>query len=295
MSRQALLIGIEYIDTPNALPGCHRDVDNVHQLLMSSLNYKTHNITIVTEKSDIQPTRDNILQQIDILIKKCIQESSDQALLYFSCHGNQIRDQNEDELTTDRLDEVLVPLDYDISGFIRDDELVKYLSRFPKSCPCIAIFDSCNSGTMADLPYSFDYNPTNKTCIPLLQNAIEINNTVISISGCKDKQTSSLVYNNNQWNSALTSALIGIFQRTREIMTFFQLQSQLVDYMIKNNLSQRPVVSSSWNARPGTLILSKQPNRPKPHTGETQALQRYIQTDPIYRRDVSSYWNLAFG
>ena len=294
-NRHALLVGIEYLGTPNALPGCHRDVNNMRNLLQGSLNYNTPNISVVTENSGIQPTRQNILQQLDALVERCIAKSAEQAFIYFSCHGNQIVDQNGDESTTDHLDEVLVPLDYDRAGFITDDVLVTYLARFPSSCNCIAVFDSCNSGTMADLPYSFNYNPSTRTCLSSIQNNLKLNSTVVSISGSKDYQTSDLVFANNEWNSALTTALIGILKRTQENMTLYQLQSQLIDYMILHQLTQRPVVSTSWRARPGALMLTIPPPLPTPNTtSEDEIVSNYINSDPIFKMDARSYWNMAF-
>ena len=71
-NRHALLVGIEYLGTPNALPGCHRDVNNMRNLLQGSLNYNTPNISVVTENSGIQPTRQNILQQLQSIFQSNI-------------------------------------------------------------------------------------------------------------------------------------------------------------------------------------------------------------------------------
>lgn len=301
--RHALLVGIEYLGTPNAIPGCHRDVDHIHTLLQQNLGYQSSNITVVTEKSGIMPTRRNILQQLDQLVNTCISTEGEQCFIYFSCHGNQIRDRNGDESSTDRMDEVLVPLDYNRAGYITDDVLVTYLSRFPHSCPCIAVFDSCNSGSMADLPYSFNYDPSNGTCTSRIQNQLRLNSTVVSISGCKDYQVSDLVLENGQWDSAMTTALIGILRETREAITFFQLQKRLIDYMIAQQLPQRPVVSTSWKARPGLPILTIPPSTMvKPNTVEQielPLLQQHLLSEPSVRQQLGpvdpQLWQLAFS
>ena len=258
-TKLALLIGIEYLRTPNELLGCQRDVDNIYSLLTGTLGFAPGNIMILTENSGRLPTQANILFALGELVTRSRATNATQSVIYYSGHGSQMPDQvqnGSDE--RDGMDEVLVPLDYK-NGNIRDDVLLGYLNQFPFHCVCLGIWDSCNSGTVADLPYKFRYDPQTDTCKQFSNNQIEMVNNVVSISGSRDDQTSSVVYTGGEWNSALTTAVIQILGSTLEHITFHQLQKRLTDYMIAQKLHQRPTVCCSWQAQPGTLILTERP------------------------------------
>ena len=258
-TKLALLIGIEYLRTPNELLGCQRDVDNIYSLLTGTLGFAPGNIMILTENSGRLPTQANILFALGELVTRSRATNATQSVIYYSGHGSQMPDQvqnGSDE--RDGMDEVLVPLDYK-NGNIRDDVLLGYLNQFPFHCVCLGIWDSCNSGTVADLPYKFRYDPQTDTCKQFSNNQIEMVNNVVSISGSRDDQTSSVVYTGGEWNSALTTAVIQILGSTLEHITFHQLQKRLTDYMISQKLHQRPTVCCSWQAQPGTLILTERP------------------------------------
>jgi metacaspase-1 len=50
----------------------------------------------------------------------------------------------------------LVPLDYDTSGQIRDDDLfLTLVGKMPKGVQLTCVMDCCHSGTVLDLPYTF--------------------------------------------------------------------------------------------------------------------------------------------
>ena len=261
-SHIALLIGIEYLGTNDELLGCQRDVTNMHKMLTEQLGFTSNNIHVLTESSGQLPTQANILASLDQLVTQAKQYGSSEVIIYYSGHGLQMldRDQNVETRESDGMDEVLVPLDHH-NGLIRDDTLQKYLSQFPTNCICLGIFDSCNSGTVVDLPYKYQYDPQTATCTPTRDTVhTPYNNTVISVSGCKDWQTSSVVREGGEWNSALTTAIRNILGPTQQHVTLYQLQKSLIDYMIQNDLEQRPVVCCSWEAPPGTLLLTKRPN-----------------------------------
>jgi len=60
----------------------------------------------------------------------------------------------EDEV--DKQDETIVPLDYEQAGQITDNELHQVLVEpLPAGVRLTCIFDSCHSGTVVDLPYTY--------------------------------------------------------------------------------------------------------------------------------------------
>ena len=134
---------------------------------------------------------------------------------------------------------------------------------FPITSNTICIFDCCNSATIGDLEYTYQYNATNKTT-QITENRTtkgkkrSLENSIISIAGCKDEQISNVVLTDKGWNSALTTAIIEIFSTHSQELTLHQLEMYLHEYMIKNELfEQTPVISSSWAKKPGSLISLK--------------------------------------
>ena len=51
--KRALLVGINYIGTDNALNGCINDIDNMRDILKSEYGYKDADIIMISDMTDI--------------------------------------------------------------------------------------------------------------------------------------------------------------------------------------------------------------------------------------------------
>lgn len=148
--KKALLIGINYKGSQYELQGCINDVDNFYTLLTNFWGYKPENIVCLTEtlSSPNHPTKQNIIDAIDWLLFN--QTDGDNLLFYYSGHGSNTPDLNNDE--KDMKDEVIVPLDFEKAGFISDDLLkTNLVDKIKNNVTLYSFFDSCNSGTVLDL------------------------------------------------------------------------------------------------------------------------------------------------
>ena len=128
MVNKALLVGINYINTPYALNGCINDTILVKERLMNDLHFKEENIIVLRDdKPDQMPTFGNILQKMSDLINSS--NENDNLYFHFSGHGTYVKDTNNDE--KDGKDEVFVPCNYN-QGLISDDLLFSLVSKtFP--------------------------------------------------------------------------------------------------------------------------------------------------------------------
>lgn len=80
--------------------------------------------------------------------------ADDALFLHYSGHGGQTEDLDGDE--DDGYDEVIYPLDYKTAGHIVDDEIHHVVVKpLMPGVRLTAIFDSCHSGTVMDLPYVY--------------------------------------------------------------------------------------------------------------------------------------------
>jgi hypothetical protein len=233
--RKALLIGINYTGTSSALNGCLNDVANVKTMLIEQFGYTDNNIVMLTDETKIKPTKDNILSA---LTNFCTSSAKgDKLWLHYSGHGSFVRDTNKDE--SDGNDEAIVPLDYEDKGFIIDDTIKLILSKLHPDSNCVAVFDSCHSGTCGDLPYCYN------TTVKKEKDNNHVAANVIMISGCRDSQTSADAHINNNWAGAVTFYLLKVLQDNKFSIRIGDLVNNVRTELKNNGYSQYPVLTSS--------------------------------------------------
>lgn len=152
--RKALLVGINYIGTQNQLRGCINDVHNVKNYLVQN-GYDEGDIVVLTDDQREMvkvPIRDNIIKAIGWLVSDA--QPNDSLFFHYSGHGSQQEDTDGDE--EDGIDETIVPLDFEKNGQIVDDELhARLVASLQPGVRLTALFDSCHSGSVLDLPYTY--------------------------------------------------------------------------------------------------------------------------------------------
>lgn len=211
MKKEALLIGINYVGTSAQLNGCINDVKNVKKMLEN--DHKYTNITILTEDEKVQPTRNNILRAIKTLVKS----SADTLYLHYSGHGSYMADNNREE--SDRRDEALVPVDYQKSGLIRDDDIKKILSTLPAKKKLFVVLDCCHSGTGLDLFVNVKMRGYYGYLTTFDRRNSRTAGSIAMLSGCRDDQTSADAYINNIYQGALTHCFLKVLKRQKQLKT----------------------------------------------------------------------------
>jgi hypothetical protein len=241
--KKALLIGINYINTNIQLYGCIDDIVNMGDVLQN--NYLYDSITMmrddITTNVALIPTRKNILSALNALIA----ESSNctEIWIHYSGHGSRIRDRDNDEVSG--YDSVIVPIDYLTAGYIVDDDLYAIIRN--SKCKTIILADSCNSGTVIDLPWSFNYI-TSKSYNVTKNNKYNIaNNQIYMFSGCRDNQTSADAYSSisNKAFGAFTNAFLNCLKTANYKSSLLLLYRAVCMYLQQNGFTQIPVYSSS--------------------------------------------------
>lgn len=229
--KRALLMGSNYAGTPYELKGCLNDVQNIKTLLLKN-NYLEGNMTVLTDNNSTQlPTRMRIMNELFRLTTL----PSTEIFIYYSGHGSTVRDLNNDEKSGQ--DSVLAPCDFETAGFIVDDYLFAILSRF--KCKVTALFDSCNSGTVCDLPYSLTYT-RGKLVQSTTKRVMRMSNPLLyMISGCKDDESSIDTTIDGENCGAFTNAFLQSLAPNKSIVEIY------VDTCKKLSESQTPVLSTS--------------------------------------------------
>ena len=219
--KRALLVGINYVGTSNALYGCINDVNNVAAYLQSARGYASNSCIVLSDVAPRKPTRANILAAFKELLQGA--RAGDELWFHYSGHGSLQRDNNGDEESG--ADSCICPLDYNKAGLITDDVLRASLAALvPAGVRLYVILDMCHSGTGCDLRYKYDdtsylinagmpsaYDPD---AWALRQTSYEFKRhaktagEVYCISGCQDSQSSADAYLGGQAAGALTHSLL---------------------------------------------------------------------------------------
>jgi len=102
-NKKALLIAVNYENTKYQLNGCTNDI----MLIKSILDKRGFNSFIITEKSPIKPTKDNIIKELSNFLRQS--KDGDTLYIHYSGHGSNVIDSNGDE--NDKKDETIVTTD----------------------------------------------------------------------------------------------------------------------------------------------------------------------------------------
>ncbi|KAA1477609.1 hypothetical protein DENSPDRAFT_615649 [Dentipellis sp. KUC8613] len=153
-TRRALLIGIGYGEAKEwpELYGTFDDVERFRALLRDTYGYREDEITVLMDDTRVPkqrwPTEANILREMQRLVADAA--PGDQLVLLYSGHSDQ-QPTDGDLGEEDGSDEVIISCD---EKRIVDNDLRRILvNPLPAHCNFTAIFDSCHSGTLLDLPH----------------------------------------------------------------------------------------------------------------------------------------------
>lgn len=146
---RALLIGVgRYAQFDERLNGVSRDIDMMRELAQL-LGFNSRAIKVLEHE---YASTDKVYSAVENWLIKGV-GPEDRVLFYFSGHGSQIPDENNDE--NDQFDEVLLLYDVAIkaqsrpqtlTGVLVDDDLNTMLARM-QSRNILVILDACHSGS----------------------------------------------------------------------------------------------------------------------------------------------------
>ena len=140
-NRRALCVGINNYGGNLQLRGCVADAIRWKETL-ESLGF---HVTLLTDEA---ATRQRMLSNLRQLVETS--QPGDVIVFQFAGHGTQLPDHNGDEATQDErdtLDEAFVPIDFDQSACILDDDIAAITAGLPARVNLTHFIDCCHSGT----------------------------------------------------------------------------------------------------------------------------------------------------
>ena len=92
-ARRAILIGINYVGQQGQLSGCHNDVNNIKEYLISKQGFKEKDMLILMDDGKHHPpTRKNIMDAFRRITQ--YSKADDVVFIHYSGHGSRVRDLN---------------------------------------------------------------------------------------------------------------------------------------------------------------------------------------------------------
>lgn len=237
------LVGLKSIDPSaysgwdgrNGCYGCELDVDNMELVLSSLGGYKIN--TLKTEEAKASA----ILRGIESAAASL--KSGDMFVFYFSGHGGQQADLNDEE--DDSQDETLIAYDRPII----DDELSQLWPLFQRGVRIVMLSDSCNSGTN----YRNLFNkraPLGRSTPIEFGEVPNMKAQMIHFSGCRDGKTSS----GYQLGGAFTMALCEIWDSGRFVGTYEDFHKRIKQRVKDAGEEQEPQFNLIGKPSPDFLL-----------------------------------------
>mgnify|MGYP001565797351 CR=1 FL=1 len=138
-----------------------------------------------------------------------------------------------------------MPIDFQTSGYILDDTMFSILQNM--NARTLLCFDSCNSGTVCDLPWLFSYISEEETEVKQVNTEHIENPNIYTISGSADDQTSVEVFDIFYMKKvgAFTRALLASLEFYDYDACIMDIYRKLCENIQKDGFSQRPTLCSS--------------------------------------------------
>jgi len=247
--KKALFVGINYVEDPAAiLKGCVDDVQNMAAVLTTYYGYTPDNITMLYDTSSDPsqaPTKANILAALQALAADSAQ--CDSIWFHYSGHGTPL---------TGGSGSAIVPVDYAEAGLITDQDLFAIVQGI--QCPAMILMDSCNSGSMCDLEWNYEYLYGLNFMRTQFNSQQIINPNIFMISGSKANQASAEILDTttNEYEGAFTDAVLNVLRENSYTISLGKLMQAVCVWLVNRGISgQKPILSSSsaspmWSIAP---------------------------------------------
>ncbi|QKF94870.1 caspase [Fadolivirus algeromassiliense] len=286
----AVLIGINYFGTGSQLNGCINDANHLKLFLLEKCGYLPENIMMLTDDGlGVRPTKQNIINSFATLVSKATNEQFTELWFSYSGHGSYVTDYNSDE--NDGRDEVLCPVDYDTAGMITDDFIYANLvNKLPATATLFALTDACHSGTMFDLPFLYTNSLINNN-----KNTGHVAN-VMSISGCRDDQTSADAYIGSKYEGAMTWSFLNALSNSSYNIKLNDLLAKMRTLLL-NNYTQVPQLALTksldldrYFLQSGTTVTPTPTPAP---TVVTKSVNFNVKVDYWYKESSWNVWSVT--
>lgn len=257
MKKRALIVGINYIGSGNALKGCLNDAEHMQTLLLS------RGFTEVKSVLEKEATTAGIISGLEWLVAGAA--PGDVIVFFYSGHGSQLPSSVEE----DKWEEIICPIDLNWTDkVVKDDTLRRIFDKVPNGVNTTLILDCCHSGTMLDQNQTM--GGTKEMAAPLKkqkgsrylkppanivkqvakgelvdwETSKDVNATALLIAGCHASQTSADAVIDGLPQGAATASLLKAVSADSAI-SYRSLVTNMQAYMVEKKFAQIPELDGS--------------------------------------------------
>ena len=232
VSAEALLFGINYIGTPYRLTGCLNDALAMKNLLRQRIQIPLNKMSLYTDVSGMgspRPTFATILNAIRAFSKS----KAKSLYIYYSGHGSTVNDPEGKDSCLVSCDLQAVSDNYIMGGLV---------CQLAKDTTLVMVADSCNSGFLLDLPWSY----TSATGLvqgaetPAAQSLPAITANVIVLCSCQIDQYSY----ETSGRGIMTTSLSDVLTKNK-ILTWKDVCDKLTASIAAKGYPMNPVINLS--------------------------------------------------
>jgi metacaspase-1 len=252
MKKKALIVGINYTGTGNALKGCLNDAKNMQALLES------RGFTEIKPVLEKEATTAGIKAGLEWLVADT--QPGDVIVFHYSGHGSQLPSSVEE----DKWEEIICPVDLNWTDkVITDNTLREIFDKVPNGVNTTLVLDCCHSGTMLDQNQTMGgtkeiapalkkekgsryLKPPAKIAKQVAKGKLvdwetskDVNATALLIAGCHASQTSADAVIDGVPQGAATSSLLKAVAADSAI-SYRSLVTNMQGYMVQKGFKQIP-------------------------------------------------------
>ncbi len=151
----SLLVGCNYVGQNGALVNSHNDINTMKDYIVNVHGFPEHDdymTVLLDDKKHQKPTHGNILKALQRIALRS--RPGDAVFIQFVGHGGRIQDTTAQ---VDCYDEVFLPTDFNRRGVISEKALIRsFIARMAEDVTVTMLLDSCDSGFVFDMPYSWE-------------------------------------------------------------------------------------------------------------------------------------------
>jgi len=151
----SLLVGCNYKGKFGELKSSHDDINTMKDYIINVHGFPEHDdymTVLVDDKKHKKPTHNNIVNALHKIALRS--RPGDAVFIQFAGHGGRVLDERAEY---DCYDEVFAPSDFHKRGFVSEKTLLRsLLVRLAEDVTVTMLLDSCDSGVVFDMPYSWE-------------------------------------------------------------------------------------------------------------------------------------------
>lgn len=249
---KALFVGVGYTAIPSiAIPSCEQDIQTSKQKIQE-LYPDCINVRVVSESSEIKPTRKNILESIAWLVEDI--KPGQHVFFHYSGHGGQLV--GKDGAYRSIFENCIYPCKGKKLQIILDEEIRKGLiEKIPKGSKCFIVMDSYSGNATISLEHTWQTSEDHTLYYVQDIEMPSLEGKIIVLSSCQTEDapmSAESIY--GQTGGVLSSILPQILDKNNDQLEMKEYMWSVLKTLQARGCSKIPILSATRPMGPTQII-----------------------------------------